>query len=109
MKKNFILPCIIILAAGGTTAAMVWQKKEPEKKAVTEPVIMVDTVKLHSRDVIFHVSSQGNVRTNTTRGWSQIRRRISPRPLRLPPLSGLMITPIRGVLPDLQKLDNTLH
>ena len=65
MKKNFILPCIIILAAGGTTAAMVWQKKEPEKKAVTEPVIMVDTVKLHSRDITFFVSSQGNVSPHT--------------------------------------------
>ena len=68
MKNKYILPFIIILAAGGLTAAMVWQKKEPEKKQVTEPVIMVDTVKLHSRDITFTVSSQGNVspRTETT-------------------------------------------
>ena len=65
MKKKFIVPFIIILVAGGTTAAMVWQKKEPEKKAVSEQVIVVDTVKLQSRDITFTVSSQGNVSPHT--------------------------------------------
>lgn len=65
MNEKIIVPLLIILAAGGTTAAMVWQKKEPEKKEVTEPVIMVDTVNLHSRDITFTVSSQGNVSPHT--------------------------------------------
>jgi len=65
MKNKIIAPIVIILAAGGATAAMVWQKKEPEKKEVTEPVILVDTIDLHSRDIIFTVASQGNVSPHT--------------------------------------------
>lgn len=66
--KKAITPIIIILAAGGATAAMVWQKKEPEKNEVTESVILVDTTRLRARDMHFTITSQGNVspRTETT-------------------------------------------
>ena len=63
--KKFIPPIAIILVAGGATAAMVWQKKEAEKNPVTEPVVMVETVNLHGRDVNFSVESQGNVSPHT--------------------------------------------
>ena len=63
--KKFIPPIAIILVAGGATAAMVWQKKEPEKNEVKEPVIVVETVNLQSRDIHFTVVSQGNVSPHT--------------------------------------------
>ena len=63
--KKFIPPIAIILVAGGATAAMVWQKKEAEKNPVTEPVVMVETVNLHGRDINFSVESQGNVSPHT--------------------------------------------
>jgi RND family efflux transporter MFP subunit len=63
--KNIVTPVLIILVAGGATAAMVWQKKEAEKKPVVEPATIVETVRLQSQDLHFTVESQGNVSPHT--------------------------------------------
>ena len=44
--KKITIPVLIILLAAGSTAAMVWQKKDPEKNEVTETAIIVDTITL---------------------------------------------------------------
>lgn len=63
--KKIVTPVLIILVAGGATAAMVWQKKEAEKKPVVEPATIVETVRLQSQDLHFTVESQGNVSPHT--------------------------------------------
>ena len=63
--KRILTPVVIILLASGATAAMIWQKKEPEKNEVEESVVMVETINLKSRDMNFRISSQGNVTPHT--------------------------------------------
>lgn len=65
LKRKIFTPIAIILVAGCVAAAMVWQKREPEKKDVTDPVITVDTVQLNSTNMAFTISSQGNVSPHT--------------------------------------------
>jgi RND family efflux transporter MFP subunit len=65
LKHKIITPITIILVAGSVAAAMVWQKKEPDKNAVINPVVTVDTVQLKSADMAFTIASQGNVSPHT--------------------------------------------
>lgn len=65
LKRKIITPLAIILLAGSVAAAMVWQKREPGKNDVEEPVISVDTVQLTSADMTFTITSQGNVTPHT--------------------------------------------
>lgn len=65
LKQKIITPIAIILVAGSVTAAMVWQKREPDKNDATGTVITVDTVQLKSTDMRFTIASQGNVSPHT--------------------------------------------
>ena len=65
LKQKIIMPIAIILVAGSVAAAMVWQKKTPDKNDVADTVITVDTVQLKSSAVRFTISSQGNVSPHT--------------------------------------------
>ena len=65
LKQKIIMPIAIILIAGSVAAAMVWQKREPDKKEESDPIITVETVQLKSTDMRFTISSQGNVSPHT--------------------------------------------
>ena len=65
MKKKALLPILILVAAGCTAAAMVYNKRQPEKKEVVETAIIVETIPLESRDIRFSIASQGNVIPHT--------------------------------------------
>lgn len=65
LKRKIFTPVAILMIAGSVAAAMVWQKKEPEKNVVMDPIISVNTVQLKSTDMAFTISSQGNVSPHT--------------------------------------------
>ena len=67
-KKKILPPLVIILASIGVTAAMISQKKDPDKSEVQEPVVLVETLRVQQEDMRFSIASQGNVapRTETT-------------------------------------------
>jgi RND family efflux transporter MFP subunit len=65
LKKKIFTPVVIILVSGSIAAAMIWQKREPDKNEVIEQIITVDTVKLQAGDMNFTISSQGNVSPHT--------------------------------------------
>jgi len=83
MMKKALLPVLILVAAGGTAAAMVYNKRQPEKTEVVETAIIVETISLESRDIRFSIASQGNVipHTETTlvSEISGMVREVSPK------------------------------
>jgi RND family efflux transporter MFP subunit len=63
--KKILTPVLILAVAGGSAAAMIWQKKQPEKQEITETAVIVETLPLTSHDVTFTISSQGSVTPHT--------------------------------------------
>ena len=68
MLKKFIFPLLIIAGAIGVTLTMVRMRSEPEQSAISEPVILVETLTVAPQNTYISVLSQGTVeaRTRTT-------------------------------------------
>ncbi|HLB30768.1 MAG TPA: efflux RND transporter periplasmic adaptor subunit [Gammaproteobacteria bacterium] len=65
MLKKALAPILILVVAGSAAAAMVLNKRAPERKTVEETAIMVETLALESQDIRFTIASQGNVVPHT--------------------------------------------